>query len=699
LLEVSRMAEEVLVKFKGDNSDLNKKAKESVDDIDKVKKSADATDESLKKTGDSGSDAGHRISSGFKVGAAAIGAAAVAATAMIGKLAKDSIQAYADFEQLSGGVDKLFGGAADAVMEAAGEAYKTAGLSANDYMESVTGFSASLISGLGGDTEQAAALADKAIRDMSDNANTYGTDMESIQKTYQGFAKGQFAMLDNLKLGYGGSASEMARLINDSGVLGDTMVDAASVSEVSMDKIIEAIHQTQTTMGIAGTTAKEAASTISGSLASTKAAWTNTLAMLATGDNASIEKALNGLLESAGNFVANISKILPAVLSGVTGLITGLIKEIPGIMELILPALITGVVDVIDGLVDAIPDILKVLTKIIPDLVDALVKVFLSLVDALPEIIDGFIQLFNALAVALLDPKVITQVVQALLKAALSLIDIFVKAIKDPVQLNAILQGAITLFMEIVKALPDIIIALVKAIPEIIKSLVAFLTDPANMAMIMQAMLTLGWELVKAIPIIIVEMVKAFGAIIGGIGEVFGKIPDKIKKIWDDIVAWAKTIPDKIVDALSGVGDKISNVFSGAWDGLKKGFKTVINWIISGINTIIDGANAAIDYIPGVDYIDKIGKLARGGMVHAASGGHVTGAGTSMSDSIPAMLSDGEFVLRAQAVKNIGVDNVQAMNDGKTPRGDAPIVGVMNVAKDADHLAIAQSIGAMVRFA
>lgn len=693
------MAEEVLVKFKGDNSDLNKKAKESVDDIDKVKKSSDATDESLKKTGDSGSDAGHRISSGFKVGAAAIGAAAVAATAMIGKLAKDSIQAYADFEQLSGGVDKLFGGAADAVMEAAGDAYKTAGLSANDYMESVTGFSASLISGLGGDTEQAAALADKAIRDMSDNANTYGTDMESIQKTYQGFAKGQFAMLDNLKLGYGGSASEMARLINDSGVLGDTMVDAASVSEVSMDKIIEAIHQTQTTMGIAGTTAKEAASTISGSLASTKAAWTNTLAMLATGDNASIEKALNGLLESAGDFVANISKILPAVLSGVTGLITGLIKEIPGIMELILPALIDGVVDVIDGLVDAIPDILKVLTKIIPDLVDAFVKIFLSLVDALPEIIDGFIQLFNALAVALLDPKMLTTIVQALSKAVLGLITGFVNFIKNPTALNAVLQGAITLFMEIVKALPDIIIALVKAIPEIIKSLVAFLTDPANLMMIMQAMLTLGWELVKAIPIIIVEMVKAFGEIIGGIGEVFGKIPDKIKKIWDDIVAWAKTIPDKIVEALSGVGDKISNVFSGAWDGLKKGFKTVINWIISGINTIIDGANAAIDYIPGVDYIDKIGKLARGGMVHAANGGHVTGAGTSMSDSIPAMLSDGEFVLRAQAVKNIGVDNVQAMNDGKSTGSDSPVVGQIIMNENADPLALAQSIGAMVRFA
>ena len=691
---------QVVFEFIGEDGKLKKATSGIKDDLDGVKKKSDDVDESLKKTGDTGSDAGDKISKGFKVGAAAIGAAAVAATAMIGKLAKDSIQAYADFEQLSGGVDKLFGGAADAVMEAAGEAYKTAGLSANDYMESVTGFSASLISGLGGDTEQAAALADKAIRDMSDNANTYGTDMESIQKTYQGFAKGQFAMLDNLKLGYGGSASEMARLINDSGVLGDTMVDAASVSEVSMDKIIEAIHQTQTTMGIAGTTAKEAASTISGSLASTKAAWTNTLAMLATGDNASIDKALNGLLESAGDFVANISKILPSVLAGVTGLITGLIKEIPGIMELILPALITGVVDVIDGLVDAIPDILKVLTKIIPDLVDGFVKVFLSLVDALPEIIDGFIQLFNALAVALLDPKVITQVVQALLKAALSLIDVFVKSIKNPTALNAVLQGAITLFTEIVKALPDIIVALVKALPDLIKSLVSFLTKPDNLQMVIEAMLTLGKELVKAIPEIIMAILTALGDLIPGIKNLFSGAGDKIKEVWNSIVDWFKGLPDKLLKALSGIGDGIKNIFDGAVDGIKEGFKSGLNWVIKQINKLVKAANKVIGWIPGVDMkIPEVPELASGGYVNYAGGGSIRGAGSGTSDSIPAMVSNGEFVLKASAVRRLGLDNVTAMNEGKSTGRDAPIVGEMHVKEEADALAIAQQIGALVRWA
>lgn len=691
---------EVIIEFIGEDGKLKKATSSAKESIDEVKKSSDQADDSLKKTGDSGSTSGDKISKGFKVGAAAIVAVGAASAAAVGKLAKDAVAAYADYEQLSGGVAKLFAKDGATVMEYANDAYKTAGLSANQYMESVTGFSASLISGVGGDTAKAAQLANVAISDMSDNANTYGTDMDSIQRTYQGFAKSQFGMLDNLKLGYGGSASEMARLINDSGVLGDTMVDAASVSTVSMDKIIEAIHQTQTTMGIAGTTAKEAASTISGSLASTKAAWTNTLAMLATGDNASIEKALNGLLESAGNFVANISKILPAVLSGVTGLITGLIKEIPGIMELILPALITGVVDVIDGLVDAIPDILKVLTKIIPDLVDGLVKVFLSLVDALPEIIDGFIQLFNALAVALLDPKVITQVVQALLKAALSLIDVFVKSIKNPTALNAVLQGAITLFMEIVKALPDIIIALVKALPDLIKSLVSFLTKPDNLQMIIEAMLTLGKELVKAIPEIIMAILTALGDLIPGIKDLFSGAGDKIKEVWNSIVDWFKGLPDKLLKALSGIGDGIKNIFDGAVDGIKEGFKSGLNWVIKQINKLVKAANKVIGWIPGVDMkIPEVPELASGGYVNYAGGGSIRGAGSGTSDSIPAMVSNGEFVLKASAVRRLGLDNVTAMNEGKSTGRDAPIVGEMHVKEEADALAIAQQIGALVRWA
>lgn len=691
---------EVLVSFKGDNSDLKKKSKESKDDIDKVKKSSQETDSQLTKTGDSGSQAGDKISKGFKAGAAAVAAAGVAASLAVGKLAGEAIKAYADFEQLSGGIDKLFGSANEAVMTNAKAAFSTAGLSANAYMETVTSFSASLISGLGGDTAKAAEFADKAIRDMSDNANTYGTDMESIQRTYQGFAKGQFAMLDNLKLGYGGSAGEMARLINDSKVLGDTVVTAANVSEVSMDKMIEAIHQTQVNMGIAGTTAKEAASTISGSLASTKAAWTNVLGAFASGDDNAINEALTGLLESAGNFVTNISAILPDVLAGVVQLINTLIPKIPPLLAELLPAFITGVVSVITGLVDAIPDLLDVLTEIIPDLVDGFVEIFLSLVDALPEILKGVLELFTAIAEALLEPATLKKIIEALGEAIVGLVDSIVEFIKDPTSLTAILEGAITLLLEIVKALPEIIVALVKALPEIIKSLIAFLTDPKNLQMLLEAMITLVWELLKAIPLIITEIVKALGELIPGLKTVFEKIPEVVKTVWNAIVDWVKGVPQKIVDAFGSIKDGIKNAFKGAIDGAKDIFKKGINWIIEKINKVIKGVNKVAGKIPGLDLkVPEVPELASGGYIQAASGGRVSGAGTGTSDSIPAMLSNGEFVLRASAVKKLGVDNLNVMNETGQSASDSPIIGQMIVNENADPLALAQQIGTMVRFA
>jgi len=685
---------EVLVKFDGDNSGLKKSAKGAEDAIDGVKGASDEADQSIKKTGDSGTTAGEKIGKGFKIAGVAAAAAAAAATAVVVKLVSESIKAYADFEQLSGGVDKLFGAASETVMANAKNAYKTAGLSANQYMDTVTSFSASLISGLGGDTQKAAELANMAIGDMSDNANTYGTDMQAVQNAYQGFAKGQFAMLDNLKLGYGGSASEMARLINDSGVMGDTMVTAATVTDVSMDKMIEAIHGVQTEMKITGTTANEAASTISGSLASTKAAWTNVLASFGSGDDNQIEEALNGFVESAGNFVTNISKILPNIISGIVTLLDKLIPEIPGLFDLLLPPLIDGVVSVLDGLVKAIPGLIKVLVKIIPSLVDGFVKVFVSIIDALPEILDGLLTLFNALAVALLDPRMIKTVIQSLVKAVLGMVDAIVKFMEDPKALTAILQGAITLFLEIVKALPKIIIALVGAIPSLVSSIVSFLTDPKNMMLILQAMLILGLGIIGAIVILIPQIIGELAKLLPKIGEVFGKIPALISNVWDKVVEWVKGVPAKIVGAFGGIGASIKSVFDGAIDGVKNAFKTGLNWIIGKINSLIKGVNKVSGMIPGIGDSFKIGELDK-----FAQGGHVRGRGTGTSDSIPAMVSNGEYVVKADAVRNIGVDNLDIINQGVLPQSGGPIVGEMNVYKDTDPLVLAQQIGSMVRFA
>lgn len=275
---------------------------------------------------------------------------------------KQSVKAYAEFEQLEGGVQTLFGAggmsieeyaksvgksvesvkseydklisAQSEVMDNAASAYKTAGMSANQYMETVTSFSASLIQGLGGDTEKAAKYADLAIVDMSDNANKMGTDISLIQNAYQGFAKDNYTMLDNLKLGYGGTQSEMARLINDTGVMGKSFkATAKNVKDVPFDKMIEAIHQVQEEMGITGTTSKEASDTIEGSVNSAKAAWQNLLVGLAD-DNADVDELWNQFADAAETAISNVWPRVKTLISNATQFISDKLHErFPELME------------------------------------------------------------------------------------------------------------------------------------------------------------------------------------------------------------------------------------------------------------------------------------------------------------------------------------------------------------------------------
>lgn len=301
-------------------------------------------------------------SAAVKVGAVA-GAGIAAVATGIGALTKQAIGEYSNYEQLVGGVETLFKDSSDKVVKYANDAYKTAGLSANEYMDTVTSFSASLLQGLGGDTDKAAEIANQAIVDMSDNANKMGTDMASIQNAYQGFAKQNYTMLDNLKLGYGGTASEMARLINDSGVLGDTVeVTADTVNDVSFDKIIEAIHVIQDNMDITGTTAKEASTTIQGSIGMMQSAWTNFLTGMADPDQ-DFDALLGNLVDSvvtvADNLIPRITATLPRIVQGISKLIQSLAPHIPPLLEQLIPALIKGAIQIVAVLIKDLPNILK----------------------------------------------------------------------------------------------------------------------------------------------------------------------------------------------------------------------------------------------------------------------------------------------------------------------------------------------------
>lgn len=288
-----------------------------------------------------------------KVSVAATTAGATAISALTGL----AINSYADYEQLVGGVETLYKTSADKVQQYASDAYKTAGLSANEYMNTATTFAAALVSSLGGDTEQAAELANTAIGDMSDNANKMGTDMESIQNAYNGFSKQNYTMLDNLKLGYGGTKQEMQRLLDDANKLNAAQGNYTKYSIDSYADVVSAIHDVQNAMGITGTTAKEASTTIQGSLSAAKAAWANLVTGVAD-DNANFEQLISNFVDSATTAASNIIPRIEVALNGAAKLIESLVPpimaELPSLIETVLPQLAQSAVNIVQTLVTEI---------------------------------------------------------------------------------------------------------------------------------------------------------------------------------------------------------------------------------------------------------------------------------------------------------------------------------------------------------
>lgn len=373
---------------------------------------------------------------------------------------KSVVSSYSDFEQLEGGVKKLFGDDYQAVIKNAQNGFKTAGLSANEYMETVTSFSASLINSLGGDTAEAAKLADRAIQDMSDNANTFGTDMQSIQSAYQGFAKGQFTLLDNLKLGYGGTKTEMERLITDAEKMNSAFKaqrDANGNLALSFGDIVQAIGIVQDSMNITGTTAKEASATIGGSIASMQSAWQNFVTGIGSSD-ADIDLLLNNLV---GAFEDTVNNILP-VVERMIDYIPGIIDAITPILQSKAPELIDTAMQLFQALLDGFIAMLPALT---PIAVDIIVKLVDSLVKNLPTIIEAGIQLIIALINGLVQalPKLISYVPQIISSLVKGIITNLPQIMSAGVQLiKALIEG----LMSMAGQLPEVIMNVLFAIKD-----------------------------------------------------------------------------------------------------------------------------------------------------------------------------------------------------------------------------------------
>ena len=515
-------------------------------ELEETADSADDLGDELKETGEEAEKSGgkfEKLGGVLKGVGAAMGAVALAAGAAAVKLGKEVITAYADFEQLVGGVDTLFGDSSQTVQNYAANAFKTAGMSANEYMETVTGFSASLIQSLGGDTAKAAEVADMAITDMADNANKMGTDLSSIQTAYQGFAKQNYTMLDNLKLGYGGTKSEMERLLADAEKISGIKYDLSSFSDLT-----EAIHVIQTEMGITGTTALEATETISGSISGMQSAIGNLMAGLGNAD-ADIEMLVGNVVESFQHVVKNIVPVIENIVKALPPALDGILKAIGDL----LPTLLSTGVDLFTQVLETL---LSLLPELIPAAVDAVLTIVGALIDNLPLLIDAAVQLITALVMGLGSalPELIPAAVEAIITIVQGLLD----------SMDQILEAAFAIIQGLAEGLLNALPQLIDALPEIIMTIIDFITDnlPLIIEMGIELTVQLAFGLIKAIPQLVAKLPEIIAAIVTGLGKAVGAVFEIGKNIVTGLWEGIKSLG-------SWIADKVSGFFSGIVDGAK----------------------------------------------------------------------------------------------------------------------------------
>jgi phage-related protein len=605
--------------------------------------------------------AGKSILGGIaKVSAVAIGAAAVG----IGALTKQAVGAYKDYEQLVGGVETLFAGATEDVFKNAKQAYKTAGMSMNEYMETANGMAASLKQSLGGSTVEAAKYADMAIQDMADNANKMGTTMESIQNAYAGFSKQNYTMLDNLKLGYGGTKAEMERLLKDAEAIKKKNGEIVDYSIDSYADIVDAIHVVQEETGITGTTAKEAATTIEGSLASVKASWENILTTIASGNDKDLGNAIDGLVtalvgdKEGEGLIANLTPAITNAIKGIGKIISKaapiISQELPGLMREILPPLTEALVMLIET---AIPVLAEMLPQLIQTLLPALITAFTTLVKALiehwPEIWAGLKDAFKTLVVEItgaLDDAfpglgtMILEILEALKEWAPvleTLIGLWI-AFKAAMKINDVVNGIINGFDKMGAtftmigtklsafgawvtgtAIPAIgsflaaaapVIAVIAAIAAAIAVVILVIKNWGKISEWLKGV----WEGIKEFFTAFGDMlVEGWAAIMGEIKAVAESIWEAIRdffvgiweaiasfasEVWNGIAETATAIWDGIVSFFTGILEAIANFFTTIWEGIKGAIEGIWNTISGLAETIWNGIK---DTITGV--IDALG--------------------------------------------------------------------------------------------
>lgn len=554
---------------------------------------------------------GKAFSTMGKVALVGIGAAA----AGIGTLTGLAVKAYADYEQLTGGVETLFKDSAKTVMKYAENAWQTSGLSANEYMEQATSFSASLLQSLGGDTEAAAKVTEMAIIDMADNANKMGSSMESIQNAYQGFAKQNYTMLDNLKLGYGGTKEEMQRLLEDA-----QKITGIEYNIDNLNDVYQAIHVIQGELGITGTTAEEAATTIQGSAAAMKSAWANLITGMAD-DSQDFDKLIKNFVKSVSTFAKNIIPRIKVALKGVAKLIKELapiiIAELPGLIETILPEMLSAVSEIVIAISEVLPDLMGTIVQAIidqaPKLLTAGLNMVLQLgkgfVKSIPKLIPGVINMVKSIA------SWISENVNLIVEGAVALVLALGEALLDPDNIEVLFNAAV----EIVQAIAN---AIIENAPKLINGITKLFDSFGTLSPVIWAVIGALGALKGAMLIsdIISGVKNAFaalnvvmtanpiGLIIAAIGalvaafiwlwnncegfrEFWINLWENIKLIVADVVAWIETAWNDLVTWLENTWNNVSAWIEKAWDDIVAWLQTardsVVAWLQTALNNVV----------------------------------------------------------------------------------------------------------------
>lgn len=595
----------------------------------------------------SGTLLGNVVSDGLRTVANGIAEIGKTAASMAVSIGKASLDSYADYEQLVGGVETLYKDSAGIIENYAKDAYKNVGLSANDYMETSTSFAAALVTSLGGDTEKAAEMANTAISDMSDNANKMGTNISSIQDAYNGFAKQNYTMLDNLKLGYGGTQAEMKRLIKEAAAMTDTQKElgvTVDSNSMSYANIVQAIHVVQANMGIMGTTSKEAATTIQGSTASMKSAWENLLTGIADPDQdfqTLVDNFVDSVITAGNNIIPRIKEIVPTLIDGLSELVTQLAPYVSGVIMELEPTIEEGLQALFGGLSSVASELQPIVADVFSFFGDAIISGLTSAIEN--SDFSFLLDIFNNV------------------KTAIENIANIIDSFKN--NANAAWDAISAKIQEVVAFVQPYVEAAMQVIGQVVTQVI---TDLTPVIQSIGEAFSAAWSLVQtvwawasaffqAIFQAIVAIFTPFAPIISGFFQGAWII---IQSIWNVAVSFFQTVFDLITGVFSTIDAVLSGDFQGAWESIQGIFEGVFDFFSTVGQNVVEGIkggiaavwNGLVSFVQGLwDGIKSIFVINAGDVKNntGSDGSHAGGLDYVPYNNYVANLHRGEMVLTA----------------------------------------------------